>query len=276
MVPAMTSSPAGVSPGPRPISRVAVRSAASRSARRTAPRSAASGPPGPVGQAGQRERAVRDALAVERGAQLADALGEQRRAEAGQPRARVPPRGGADREVADDDPAAADLGRRAAGQRDQRAAVARAEEHAAQGQPGGVAGEDADDVGAALAGHAAGRPRRARSSARGRDGRGRAAGRRRRCWPTRARRWPPGGTGGPRGGLRRLAGERDGGDARPARRGRGARRLGVGRVPVRRDVVDGAHGAALRRRDDGGAASSTPPPGPPRSPAGGGASPVNR
>ena len=107
---------------------------------------------GTGGQAGQGERAVRDALAVERVAQLADALGQQGRPEAGQPGARVPPRGRADREVADDDPAAPDLGRGAAGQRDQRAAVAGAEEHAAQRQPGGVAGEDADDVVAALAG----------------------------------------------------------------------------------------------------------------------------
>ena len=105
------------------------------------------------GQPRQRERAVRHALAVERGAQLAHALGQQGRAEAGQLGPRVPPRGGADREVADDDPAAADLGRSAAGQRDQRPAVAGAEEHAAQRQPGGVAGEHADDVAAAVVGH---------------------------------------------------------------------------------------------------------------------------
>ena len=263
MVPAMTSSPAGVRPGPRPISRVAVRSAASRSARRTAPRSAASGPPGPAGRPGQREGAVRDALAVERVAQLAHALRQQGRAQAGQLGPRVPPRGGADGQVADDDPAAPDLGRGAAGQGDQRAAVARAEEHAAQRQPGGVAGQHADDVAAAVVGdvqvdggrqaheHPCGTDGSAQQlgdagAGRRRDGGG-AHGRAGRCapWPGRSR-----GGGGSSGSPARAARPRGGASV-------------CGRLTWSSVLSSMVRMAALRRGTTGGArpparARSTP------------------
>ena len=237
----MTSSPAGVRPGPSPISRVAVRRAASRSARRTAPRSAASGPPGPVGQAGQGEGAVRHALAVERVAQLADALGEERRPQAGQLGPRVPPRGRADREVAHDDPAAPDLGRSAAGQRYQGTPVAGAEEHAAQREPGGVTGEDPDDVAAAVVGHVQVDGRRDAHEHAGRAdgpaeefghagaGRGRYGGR------------GTGGPCGPRRGLRGGAGQGDRGDS--GLRGTAARRRVRLQAAARAiGVIDRAHG----------------------------------
>jgi hypothetical protein len=103
-------------------------------------------------ETGEGEGAVRDALAVEGVAQVAHALGQQGRTGARQPGTRVPPGGGTDGEVADDDPPAPDLGRRVGGQRHERAAVAGPEEHAGQREPRGVAGQHPDDVAPALGG----------------------------------------------------------------------------------------------------------------------------